>query len=104
LRLLSCYQAVGGLRLAGPAQPFATLRSDKNPDQHVGSTLRAGSLQLLYGRTVTGKCNPSSLLTPKKMTLMLAQYWRLARRVERRAARSQTHPPPTLAAQIGGRS
>jgi hypothetical protein len=33
LRLLSCYQAVGGLRLAGPALSFAKPPSDKNQDK-----------------------------------------------------------------------
>src|SRR5262245_10695990 len=45
--LLSGHRSGGGLRPAVPAQPFAKLRSDKTQIQHVGSRLRAGSLQLL---------------------------------------------------------
>jgi hypothetical protein len=33
LRLLSCHQAVGGLRLAGPAKFFAKPPSNKNQDK-----------------------------------------------------------------------
>jgi hypothetical protein len=44
LVLLSCYQAVGGLRLAGPAPSFAKLRSGKSQAKHPGSRLRADSL------------------------------------------------------------
>jgi hypothetical protein len=47
LRPLSCYQAVGGLRLAGPALSFAKLRSGKSQAKRPGSRLRADSLQSL---------------------------------------------------------
>jgi hypothetical protein len=40
LRLLSCYQAVGGLRLAGPALSFARPPSDKDQDKQNASRLR----------------------------------------------------------------
>ena len=44
---LSCYQAVGGLRLAGPALSFAKLRSGKSQAKRPGSRLRTDSLQSL---------------------------------------------------------
>src|SRR4029077_10368992 len=47
LRPLSCYQAVGGLRLAGPALSFAKPPSDKDQDKQNASRLRADLAQLI---------------------------------------------------------
>ena len=50
--LLSCCQAVGGLRLAGRALSFAKLRSGKNREGHRKSRFRAGfvpSISRLFG-------------------------------------------------------
>ena len=41
--LLSCYQAVGGLRLAGPALSFAKPPSDKDQDKQNASRLQRRS-------------------------------------------------------------
>ncbi len=45
--LLSCYQAVGGLRSASPALSFAKVRSNKSQVNCRDNRFRAGSLQPL---------------------------------------------------------
>ncbi len=55
--LLSCYQAVGGLRLAGPALSFAKPPSDKNQDKQNASRFRADLAQLISRVFVDRRCS-----------------------------------------------
>jgi len=54
---LSCYQAVGGLRLAGPALSFAEPPSDKNQDKQNTSRFRADLAQLISRVFVDRRCS-----------------------------------------------
>lgn len=56
--LLSCYQAVGGLRLAGPALSFAKPPSDKNQDKQNASSCGAD----LAPVDIPGLCRPQMQL------------------------------------------
>src|SRR5215471_1540074 len=60
-RLLSCYQAVNGLRLAGPALSFAKPPSDKNQDKQNASRFRADLAQLIPRVFVDRRCSSSLL-------------------------------------------
>ena len=57
LRLLSCYQAVGCLRLAGPALSFAKPPSDKNQAKQDASRFSADLTQLICRVFVERGCS-----------------------------------------------
>jgi hypothetical protein len=55
--LLSCYQAVGGLRHAGPALSFAKPPSDNNHDKQNVSRFGADLAQLIFQVFVNRRCS-----------------------------------------------
>ena len=55
--LLSCYQAVGCLRLAGPALSFAKPPSEKDQDKHDASSFRVDLAQLICRVFVDRRCS-----------------------------------------------
>ena len=59
---LSCYQAVGCLRLTGPALSFAKPLSDKNQDKHDASRFRADLAQLISRVFVDRRCSSCLLV------------------------------------------